>query len=278
MTTALPVALRRAVSTRLSRSGAGQRALAALATAYIAGRRRGRCAVSRHGDHWVHRWPDATITDLVLTSRSPASWADEVHEITLHAYQPRPGDVVIDVGAGVGHETRVLSPLVGPTGHVYAIEANARVHRCLDDMVARNGLHNVTTIQVAASDRSGTVRLADSDDHLQNSMVGVDGGVEVRAEPIDALAAGWGLEEIAFVKMNIEGAERQAIDGMHDVLRRTRSVCISCHDFLAEGGSEDLRTLEHVRSRLSEAGFEVTRRDDARPWVRDCLYGTRPPG
>lgn len=279
MTVALPVALRRAVSTRLSASAPGQRALAAMSTAYVAARRRRRCTIIRSGDHWVHEWSDATITDLVLTSRTPDDWAREVHDITLHAYRPRQGDVVIDVGAGVGHETRVLSPLVGPRGHVYAIEANARVHRCLDDMVVRNRLGNVTPLQIAASDAPGTVWLADSDDHLVNSIVDVSDGVEVPAHAIDDLAASWGLGEVAFVKMNIEGAEREAIDGMRDVLRRTQAVCISCHDFLAdEGGSDALRTLDHVRSRLEEAGFVVERRDDPRPWVRDCLYGTRPAG
>jgi hypothetical protein len=74
--------------------------------------------------------------------------------------------------------------------------------------------------------------------------------------------------------MNIEGAERQAIQGMGTVLANTRHVCISCHDFLADdGGPEELRTKDFVRDFLVERGFRVITRDDAPdPWTRDYVY------
>jgi predicted methyltransferase len=34
----------------------------------------------------------------------------------------RPGDVVIDIGANVGDYTAFVATLVGPSGHVYAVE------------------------------------------------------------------------------------------------------------------------------------------------------------
>jgi hypothetical protein len=74
--------------------------------------------------------------------------------------------------------------------------------------------------------------------------------------------------------MNIEGAERQAIQGIGAVLANTQHVCISCHDFLADdGGPEDLRTKAFVRDFLIERGFRVIPRDDAPdPWTRDYVY------
>lgn len=271
------VALRLALGRRLERSPRGQRVLAVAATAYVLLRRRRRCTIERSGAHWVHRWPTATITDPVLTSRPPEDWDAEVHDISLHAYRPQRGDVVIDVGAGVGHETRVLSPLVGNEGRVIAIEANPRIHACLEDMVRRNHLSNVTCVLAAASDRTGTIVLGDVDDHLVSSTVGATTGVEVPAVRIDDLATELGITAVAFVKMNIEGAERQALDGMPDVLARTDEVCISVHDFLADaGGDPAVRTRSAVRAVLERAGFVLeTRDDDPRPWVRDCFYGRR---
>ena len=212
-----------------------------------------------------------------MTTRTPEQWAAAAADVALHAYQPSEGDIVVDVGAGVGHEARLLSLLVGATGHVYAIEANRRVFECLVDMVRLNRLTNVTPVHVAASDKAGTVVIADTDDHLVNSVVGVAGGVAVPAARIDDLAADWGVSAAAFVKMNIEGAERHALAGMPELLARTEHASISCHDFLADaGGSDDLRTKEVARALLERAGFRVVEREDSRPWVRDCIYGVRP--
>jgi hypothetical protein len=58
-------------------------------------------------------------------------------------YQPRPGDVVIDIGAGVGEETLSFSRAVGPKGKVVCVEAHPRTFRCLQKLVRYNQLVNV---------------------------------------------------------------------------------------------------------------------------------------
>jgi hypothetical protein len=62
---------------------------------------------------------------------------------------------------------------------------------------------------------------------------------------------------------------------MGGLLAATRHVCISCHDFLADGGGPDeLRTKSFVIQFLTEHGFEIrTREDAAEPWTRDYVYG-----
>jgi hypothetical protein len=75
--------------------------------------------------------------------------------------------------------------------------------------------------------------------------------------------------------MNIEGAERFALQGMEQSLKRVRSICVACHDFRAErGDGEHFRTREFVEQFLSERGFRLTwRKDDPRPSVRDHVFG-----
>jgi FkbM family methyltransferase len=249
--------------------------LAVIATAYVSARRRRPCLVYHRG-RWIHRYRGVTLVDVHPMSVPPEAWEAEVRSISLRAYEPSAGDVVIDVGAGVGHETRVLSRLVGARGHVYAIEANPRVFACLVDMVRRNHLDNVTPLNVAAADFRGSVTLTDSEDHLENTIVGATDGVEVRADTLDSLAAEFAIEEAAFLKMNIEGAEIAALDGATSLLNRVANVCISCHDFVADrGGDPRTRTLAGVRNRLDAAGFTVRTWDDHRPWARDTLYGSR---
>jgi FkbM family methyltransferase len=269
------VAVRRAVQRRLRASSAGRTALSGLAVAYIAARRRRRCRVLAVDGHWVHEWSTGVVTDLIMTSRPPEAWDDDTRDVALHRYVPLPGDTVIDVGAGVGHETRLLSRLVGAEGRVIAIEANPRVHACLVDMVARNRLTNVTCVPLAVGDRAGSVTFADSDDHLGNAVTS-GGTVAVDVTTLDALAVELDLDRIAFVKMNIEGAEAAALRGMSASLGRVQSVCISCHDFLADTGADpSVRTKAEVTALLQGAGFTLTTRDDARPWIADYVYGER---
>jgi FkbM family methyltransferase len=269
------VQVRRAVQSWLRASRAGRLLLSWLAMLYIAARRRRRCRVRAVGGHWVHEWSTGVVTDLIMTSRPPEDWDVDTRDVALHRYVPSRGDTVIDVGAGVGHETRLLSQLVGPTGRVIAIEANPRVHACLADMVERNRLANVTCVPLAVGDHVGTVTFADSDDHLGNAATS-GGTVEVASTTLDRLAVELGLERIDFVKMNIEGAEAAALRGMADALGRARSVCISCHDFLADAGADPaVRTKAAVTALLEGAGFALTTRDDARPWIADYVYGER---
>ena len=193
----------------------------------------------------------------------------------LWEYRPRSGDIVFDIGAGIGAETLLFSRLVGRTGRVVSLEAHPRTFKRLVDLCDVNRLGNVTSLQVAVSDNDGGVVISDLEHHLHNTMLETNGdGIEVPARRIATIAAELGITRIDLLKMNIEGAERLAIQGMGTLLANTRHVCISCHDFLAdEDGPEELRTKGFVREFLQQRGFQVTTRDDAPdPWTRDYVY------
>jgi len=83
------------------------------------------------------------------------------------------------------------------------------------------------------------------------------------------------LPQVDFLKMNIEGAERLALSGMGAMVQKTKNICISCHDFLAnEGGPNELRTKADVIAFLKQNGFVVSLREsDGRCNVRDYVYG-----
>jgi hypothetical protein len=92
----------------------------------------------------------------------------------------------------------------------------------------------------------------------------------VPARRLDGIASELGIQQVDLLKMNIEGAEVDAMLGAGTLLDRTRHVCISCHDFLG------MPTKAAVLALLAEHGFDVLTRDDApEPWTRDYVYGTR---
>ena len=62
---------------------------------------------------------------------------------------------------------------------------------------------------------------------------------------------------------------------MGEMARKTKNVCIACHDFLADaGGPNELRTKADVIAFLKQNGFAVLLREsDGRCNVRDFVYG-----
>ena len=256
----------------------GRRALLVVpASAWVSVTHRAPCLVRWQDGVWIHHYRGAKIPHATLGRAAPPDvFTAEARDIFLHGYTPGPGDTVFDVGAGIGAETLLFSHLVGATGHVVSIEAHPRTYERFTRLCAVNRLTNVTAVQAAASSTDGEAVITDLDHHLQNTIVEADSGVAVRACRIDTVARERGITRIDLLKMNIEGAERFAVEGLTGIIGSIRHVCISCHDFLADGGGSDqLRTKAHVRAFLVDHGFRVTTREDApEPWTRDYLYGT----
>ena len=100
-------------------------------------------------------------------------------------------------------------------------------------------------------------------------------GIRVPCTTLDSVQS-LKLKQVDFVKMNIEGAERLALPGMGAMLQKTKNICISCHDFLAdEGGPSEFRTKANVIAFLKQNGFAITLRGigNGRFNVRDYVYG-----
>jgi len=224
---------------------------------------------------WANAQPEATFVSPALHFTPYAEVERGVRRNWKH--EPRPGDTIIDVGAGIGEETVVFARRVGDAGRVVAIEAHPQTFACLQETVRRSGLRNVTAIFCAVADSDGTATISSGDDHLANSLVAADDGVRVPARSLDSLAAELGLGRVDFLKMNIEGAEALAVRGMSAIAPRLRQLAISCHDFRADhGDSEGFRTKMQVRAALERFGFRIeTRPDSPEDWLRDYLYGRR---
>jgi FkbM family methyltransferase len=225
---------------------------------------------------WTNRQAGTTFFSPDLHTATLGPLAAEVEDFWCHVTPLSPGDVVVDVGAGIGDHVVIFSRLVGPGGRVVAIEAHPRTARCLKLTVEGNGLRNTSVIEEAAWDCESTLRMSDGEAHEANAVDGTRGDVSIRARPVDRMLAALNLERIDLVKMNIEGAEIAALRGMHETLARTRAVVVSCHDFLATSADDPRRTKTSVTALLQQAGFTTTTRPDAAQiFVRDYVYGRR---
>jgi FkbM family methyltransferase len=133
------------------------------------------------------------------------------------------GDWVIDVGANVGHYTLRLSKLVGPAGRVMAFEPVPETFELLVSLMSVAGVHNVSFFNTAASSEVGVAgvslpRFATGlTNYYMASLTPIGGEFNVLTIPLDALMP---PKRVTLVKIDVEGHELQALQGMQALLRR----------------------------------------------------------
>ncbi len=223
---------------------------------------------------------DYRYADFDSWKRQMQVYAADTREYWLQHYRPQEGDVIVDVGAGRGEDTVTFSRAVGKTGRVIAIEAHPETFVILKNFCRLNRLTNVVPMQLALMDTQGTVRIAESESSwMENAVEYGEGssGIQVQATTLKVICEQQGVKDIAFLKLNIEGAERHALLGVEPVIRHIRQICVACHDFRTNlGHSELFRTRAFVEQFLKGHGFELASRpDDPRDYVRDHVFGLR---
>jgi len=137
------------------------------------------------------------------------------------------GQVCIDVGACFGWYTLLFSSLVGETGHVHAFEPLSDNYRVLARNLALNEAKNVTLNEMALDEIIG-------DRELFLPDIGVSGSFRLHtyhrsyrtimceAQTLDAYCESKGIEQIDFVKADVEGAELSVIKGGIETIKRHR--------------------------------------------------------
>jgi FkbM family methyltransferase len=189
-------------------------------------------------------------------------------------YAPKGGEVVVDVGTGTGSELKALTEAVGETGRIFGFEAHSETFSEALHTIKISKLKNAEIFNLAAWDRNETVYISDGDSDTANSIMKTS-GFPVEAVRLGEFFKNLGLqEEIAYLKMNIEGAEYKALLGLLD-LCKPHHVCISCHDFLEK---PETRTLSQVRKLLIENGYEISQpvANSKNVWENFYIFGKLP--
>ena len=158
----------------------------------------------------------------------------------------RAGMVAYDVGANAGYYTLALSKLVGDSGHVYSFEPEARNAYNLQRHIQLNALRNVTLVQAAVSDKVG---MAGFEGALETARISAGGAYQVPTISLDEFVAA-GNPAPAFIKMDIEGAERSALEGSGAILARREAI------WMLATHTEQLR--DECRAVMAGYGYSFT--------------------
>ena len=217
---------------------------------------------------------------FVSSEVNVSSWRqieENVLDLWCHSYHPRLGDTVVDIGAGIGDDVLAFSRMVGQSGRVIAVEAHPKTYRCMTKSIKANGLKNVIAINAAVSESEGFVNISDGDNILSNSTQVGQRTIKVRARTMENILREVDVLRVDLIKMNIEGAETNALRGMTHLLNSTSNLVVSCHDFkYNRGEGDEYRTYEQVYQILKESNYRLSSRDqDSRPEVPYYIYAKK---
>lgn len=101
-------------------------------------------------DHAHHRFDDVERWAKVFDDPDRDAWQRPAEVVAI--LRLAPGMTVVDLGAGTGYFLPHLSPAVGPTGRVLALDVEPAMVRYMRDRAARQGLRNVVASAVAGDD------------------------------------------------------------------------------------------------------------------------------
>jgi FkbM family methyltransferase len=168
-------------------------------------------------------------TRLLIPTRQSQQWYDRF-DLTEAPFiealmMVRPGDTVFDCGAHQGVHSIIYSRIVGLRGRVFAFEPfpinleiaklNAALNRC----------SNIDFIDVAVSSHAGQSRASEAEECIEIGNPDADDLVELKLAALDEFAH----LKPSFIKIDVEGAEIDALEGADQVLRSQPCVYIEMH-------------------------------------------------
>ncbi len=157
-------------------------------------------------------------TLLFLQNRYASARVAEIQKVV------KEGDVVIDIGANIGYFTVLLANLVGPRGRVYAFEPDPRNFALLLRTIERNGYTQVVAEQKAVSNKAGEFLFYQTIGWASNTLIPGNhvSAVNVQVVTLDDFLCD--EHQVHFVKMDTDGSEPLAIQGMTQLIRRSPNL------------------------------------------------------
>ena len=175
------------------------------------------------------------------------------------------GGAAVDGGAHIGYVTLQLARAVGEEGHVWAFEPNPEVQATLRENIRRNGCASrVTVVPKALGAEAASTRFHISGGGDTSSLV--DPGTTRRAVDVDVVSLDDELDPSVVpdvVKLDLEGGELYALEGMRNALARCRPrpiLFVECNPpLLAAAGASAADLLAW----LAVEDFRVWRIDES---------------
>ncbi len=179
-----------------------------------------------------------------------------------------PGDVVVDLGACVGEATLTFARKTGKNGLVVALEPDITNFLVLHNLVIKYQLTNTITFLAGIGQKTGRTQLSIGGWNAHSTVLKgarFHGGRVVPIISWDDLVGTLALTHVNLAKINVEGAEIEALEGMTKILPDK----IMMDDHYRFGTDS-----KHLEQLLWDRGYTILERRDSDPptIVRNLIY------
>jgi len=131
----------------------------------------------------------------------------------------------VDCGAYIGDTLEMfLHYTSGGGGAYYALEPDSKNADTLEQYIKDNFLKNVEVLKYGVAEKSGKIRFSES--ATSGSAFDENGTVVLEVKALDDLLQN---KKVTFIKMDIEGAETDALNGSWNIIEKNRpklAICI----------------------------------------------------
>jgi FkbM family methyltransferase len=191
------------------------------------------------------RTTDVSLCREIFLNNAYDSDFFESPQVTPHAAPPAMPQVIIDAGANVGLSA-VFYANRFPDARIIAIEPEPSNYEMLKKNTAP--YPNITTVHAALWKENGALRLLDTGggnttfqvDEINQLSATEERGV-VRAVTLEKLMEQFGIAYIDYLKMDVEGAEKEIFEHAAPWIDRVGTIAVELHDGMRSGCSESVR-------------------------------------
>ena len=228
---------------------------------------------------WVHDFGtfrmvlDKTDMDLSRQIEMLGVYSTETFErIILEKYLKK-GQTVLDIGANLGFYSMLSRSIVGPTGKIFSFEASKDNINLIDMSINENKFENVTVIHTAISDKTGQGCLYVSPyynsehslfDYHYSSGKNTGKKASIPLETVDHfLENKIGNMNADIIKMDIEGSESRALEGMKSTISYNDEITLIT-EFWPQGFKNCNKEPKEFLESLDFFGFKISHIDEYR--------------
>ncbi|MDQ4067441.1 MAG: FkbM family methyltransferase, partial [Thermoproteota archaeon] len=162
-------------------------------------------------------------------------------EEIMGLFRPREGDTVVDIGAHMGRYTITSSKSVGQHGKVIAVEAHPYNFKILHYNLRLNKLKNVSALNCAVYSKKDRLNLYIPDEDqgytmhhslMTNYLASKYSNeierryIEVEADTLDNFLKVRGINQVNWIKIDVEGAEYEVLKGAKEILSASKDISI----------------------------------------------------
>ncbi len=187
------------------------------------------------------------------------SWEPTLSDVFRR--QLKPGDGFVDIGANVGYFSLLAGKQVGSTGFGWSFEVDSDIHDQLRRNLSLNDMTNVEARHQGVFKHRQTLYVSKGDisnSGLTSAGSEVSAGAEaVEAIPLDELAGNPNTGRVRLVKIDVEGAEKQVLEGMQEFLRKAHPDVVVAVEIAPDRMNNGMKDAREIFAMMGRNGFRA---------------------